>query len=234
MHQRNRLIYAILASQLGMFGVHNFYLGYRGRGIAQCVLTLSCIGLPFSLVWSMVELFQTSHDSQGVPMFDPAPRTRKTLSFLAAACLAVLAGFLLFLMILFPRMMENVATIACMSHEFQIRQTALGNIQNGEFHADPSLLDGEKALHCPFQRKGKCYYAVQGVGPGMSSNMPLIVERPGNHFDRGVCIAFLNGVRKVSVDGTRFLDLLPKLDGISEDERELLRRQFEVWDASSR
>ena len=39
----------ILAMSCGVLGVHNFYLGYKGRGIAQLILTL--IGL---LTWIFV------------------------------------------------------------------------------------------------------------------------------------------------------------------------------------
>ena len=42
---------------LGCFGVHNFYLGYTNRAIAQLLITvLSCFFLsPISAIWGLVE-----------------------------------------------------------------------------------------------------------------------------------------------------------------------------------
>jgi TM2 domain-containing membrane protein YozV len=42
---------------LGAFGVHNFYLGYTGKAVAQLLLTvLSCFFLsPISGIWGLIE-----------------------------------------------------------------------------------------------------------------------------------------------------------------------------------
>lgn len=42
---------------LGMFGVHNFYLGYTGKAVAQLLITLlSCFILSFvSAIWGLIE-----------------------------------------------------------------------------------------------------------------------------------------------------------------------------------
>ena len=37
---KSRLIYILLALFLGGFGVHNFYAGYTGKGVAQLLLTI--------------------------------------------------------------------------------------------------------------------------------------------------------------------------------------------------
>lgn len=56
---RNRLVVALLAFFVGTFGVHNFYLGYKGRGIAQLLLTtvgtIFFIGPFISGVWAFVD-----------------------------------------------------------------------------------------------------------------------------------------------------------------------------------
>lgn len=41
----------------GAFGVHNFYLGYNGRAVAQLLITLLSCGFlaPVSSIWGMVE-----------------------------------------------------------------------------------------------------------------------------------------------------------------------------------
>ena len=47
----------LLAIFLGCFGVHNFYLGYTGKAIAQLLITLlTCgIGATITAIWSFIE-----------------------------------------------------------------------------------------------------------------------------------------------------------------------------------
>ncbi len=54
---KSKVVAGLLAIFVGMFGVHNFYLGYTGKGIAQLLLTLlSCFVLSFvSGIWSFIE-----------------------------------------------------------------------------------------------------------------------------------------------------------------------------------
>ncbi len=54
---KNKIVAGLLAIFLGGFGVHNFYLGYNGRAIAQLLITvLSCCTLSFvSSLWGFVE-----------------------------------------------------------------------------------------------------------------------------------------------------------------------------------
>lgn len=55
--QKSRTTAGILGLLLGMFGVHNFYLGYTGKAVAQLLLTLlSCFLLSFiPAIWGMIE-----------------------------------------------------------------------------------------------------------------------------------------------------------------------------------
>lgn len=66
---------AILAFFLGSLGVHNFYLGYNAKGVAQLVLTLlTCgVGGVISEIWSIVEgvMLLTGNintDGHGLPL----------------------------------------------------------------------------------------------------------------------------------------------------------------------
>ena len=72
---RNRLAAGIRAILIGFLGIHNFYLGYTGRAVAQLLITvLSCgILVLVSQIWAIVEGVQilTGHivcDAHGVPM----------------------------------------------------------------------------------------------------------------------------------------------------------------------
>ena len=45
---RNRVVAALLAFFIGMFGIHNFYLGYMRRGLLQVIVsTVGLVLIPF-------------------------------------------------------------------------------------------------------------------------------------------------------------------------------------------
>ncbi|MFI3261154.1 MAG: TM2 domain-containing protein [bacterium] len=55
--QKSKVCAGILGILLGSLGIHNFYLGYTGKGVAQLLITvLSCGFLAvISSVWGLVE-----------------------------------------------------------------------------------------------------------------------------------------------------------------------------------
>ncbi|MFA7237241.1 MAG: NINE protein [Phycisphaeraceae bacterium] len=55
---KSKIIAALLAFFFGAIGIHNFYLGYNGKGIAQLLLTvLTCgYGALISWVWAFIEM----------------------------------------------------------------------------------------------------------------------------------------------------------------------------------
>ena len=65
---KSRLAYILLALFLGTFGVHNFYAGYTGRGIAQLLLSLISFGLlsPIIFIWAIIEICTVTKDKNGV------------------------------------------------------------------------------------------------------------------------------------------------------------------------
>ena len=77
--QKSRLTYILLGVFLGTWGVHNFYAGRTGPGIAQLVITLIsiplifvfCIGV-FTLwipwIWAIVEIVTIDRDGNNVRM----------------------------------------------------------------------------------------------------------------------------------------------------------------------
>ena len=67
---KSRVAYILFGVFLGMFGVHNFYAGYVGRGIAQLLLTLFTCGYAAVIVfiWSIIEIIVVDRDANGVPM----------------------------------------------------------------------------------------------------------------------------------------------------------------------
>ena len=49
--KKSHIVYIILAIVFGEIGVHNFYAGYIGRGIAQLLITVLTFGLLFWVSW---------------------------------------------------------------------------------------------------------------------------------------------------------------------------------------
>lgn len=54
---KSKVAAGILGIFLGTFGVHNFYLGYNGKAVAQLLLTILSFGLLswVSALWGLIE-----------------------------------------------------------------------------------------------------------------------------------------------------------------------------------
>ena len=78
--QKSRIAAALLAFLFGVFGVHNFYLGYTGKGVAQLLLStigiiLCRLGPIITFIWCIYEGIQLLKDTvptdgHGVPFID--------------------------------------------------------------------------------------------------------------------------------------------------------------------
>lgn len=71
--QKSKMTAGLLGIFLGGFGVHNFYLGYTGKAIAQIALTILCLGV--GGIWGLIEgiLILTgsiNKDAKGNPLKD--------------------------------------------------------------------------------------------------------------------------------------------------------------------
>ena len=69
------MIALVLAFFFGFLGVHNFYLGRPGRGIAQLILTITVIGAVISCTWAFIEFIMIlmragsyGYDASGQPL----------------------------------------------------------------------------------------------------------------------------------------------------------------------
>lgn len=74
---KSKVAAGILGIVLGSFGVHNFYLGYTGKAVAQLLITLlSCFVLsPISAIWGLIEGIMIltgsiDKDSKGIKLVD--------------------------------------------------------------------------------------------------------------------------------------------------------------------
>lgn len=74
---KSKIAAGLLGIFLGYFGVHNFYLGYTGKAVAQLLITLlTCgIGSVITSIWGLIEgiLILTGSiavDGQGIPLRD--------------------------------------------------------------------------------------------------------------------------------------------------------------------
>lgn len=68
---KSKLVAGLLGLFLGGIGIHNFYLGYTGKGIAQ--ILLSCTGI--SSIWALIESImifcgKINTDANGNPLVD--------------------------------------------------------------------------------------------------------------------------------------------------------------------
>lgn len=76
----SRLVYIVLAIALGWLGIHNFVAGYSNRGawqlglgligliLSPCTFGISTLLILAGVVWSIVDIVQTTTDADGVRM----------------------------------------------------------------------------------------------------------------------------------------------------------------------
>ncbi len=74
---KSRIVVGVLGILFGTLGIHNFVLGYTGKGLAQLLITtLTCgVGGVIVWVWSLVESIQIltgeiNEDAHGNPLTD--------------------------------------------------------------------------------------------------------------------------------------------------------------------
>ncbi|HQK74380.1 MAG TPA: TM2 domain-containing protein [Clostridiales bacterium] len=75
--QKSKMAAGLLGIFLGAFGVHNFYLGYTGKAVAQLLITVLSLGFlaVVSSIWGLIEgvMILTGSiktDAKGVPLSD--------------------------------------------------------------------------------------------------------------------------------------------------------------------
>lgn len=70
--QKSKLVAGLLGVFVGGLGIHNFYLGYTGKAIAQICLSF-CFGI--GAIWGLVEgililVGKIDKDAKGIPLKD--------------------------------------------------------------------------------------------------------------------------------------------------------------------
>jgi TM2 domain-containing membrane protein YozV len=55
---RNKIVAALLAFFFGVFGVHRFYLGRIGSGVAMLLITCTFVGAIVTWPWSMIDMLR--------------------------------------------------------------------------------------------------------------------------------------------------------------------------------
>ena len=75
--QKSKMAAGLLGIFLGSLGVHNFYLGYYGKAIAQLLISVLSLGIlaVASWIWGLIEGIviltgSINKDAKGVPLKD--------------------------------------------------------------------------------------------------------------------------------------------------------------------
>lgn len=70
---KSRVTFVLLGLFLGCLGIHNFYAGYSGKGIAQLLITIFLgwvfgLGIFITGIWALIEIIVVNTDAQGLRM----------------------------------------------------------------------------------------------------------------------------------------------------------------------
>lgn len=57
-NDRNKYVAAVIAFLVGPLGIHRFYLGRTGSGIAMLVLSCTVVGLLLSVPWAFIDMIR--------------------------------------------------------------------------------------------------------------------------------------------------------------------------------
>ncbi|MDO4587061.1 MAG: NINE protein [Planctomycetia bacterium] len=69
--RKSRLTYILLGLLVvGWFGAHNFYAGRKEVAIRQLCLGLTVIGLVFTIIWAIIDVFTVRQDGKGLPFIE--------------------------------------------------------------------------------------------------------------------------------------------------------------------
>ena len=76
------------------------------------------------------------------------------------------------------------------------------------------------------------YFLIPGLTTGNSPEMPLMIEKIGNHKEQKILPVVFVGGNAVGVkkELRRYSELLPEFSGITPEEKEYLRQIFLEWD----
>lgn len=65
--EKSRTAYVLLAIFVGPIGIHNFYAGYKGKGVVQLLISVLSLGFLalFVWIWNIVEAINVKQDAEG-------------------------------------------------------------------------------------------------------------------------------------------------------------------------
>ena len=217
---KSRTIYVILAFFFGGLGIHNFYAGRTGCGIAQLLITLLSCGFLSGIVgiWVLIEMFVVTRDGKGVPM-----RGGALLLIIALAVIWVLAMLGIVLAgIMVPAVNQARERARIISCESNLKQIGLGLMQYSiDFESRFPVQDNARGLEalrstgvltdhawyvCPSSTTtagsgeepltdANCDYIYLGglFDTDWTQDCPIVIERPGSHVDNSVNILYAGG-----------------------------------------
>ena len=214
---KSRTIYVILAFFFGGLGIHNFYAGRTGCGIAQLLITLLSCGFLSGIVgiWVLIEMFVVTRDGKGVPMRGGA----LLLAVILVIVWLILAILALGLLPALNSAREEARISVCAS---TLKQIGMGLAQYaGDFDSRFPVQDNARGLEalrstgvltdhavyvCPSSTTtagsgeepltdANCDYIYLGglFDTDWTQDCPIVIERPGSHVDNSVNILYAGG-----------------------------------------
>lgn len=214
---KSRTVYVILAFFFGGLGIHNFYAGRTGCGIAQLLISLLSCGFLSGIVWIwvLIEMFVVTRDGKGVPMRGGA----LLLAVILVIVWLILAILALGLLPALNSAREEARISVCASNlkqiglglmqysfDFESRFPVQDNARGMEALRSTGVLTDHAVYVCPSTETtagsenepltdANCDYIYLGglFNTDWTIDCPIVIERPGNHVGNSVNVLYAAG-----------------------------------------
>jgi len=197
---RSGRVYAWLGGIFGVFGVHDFYAGYPGRGLIKLsVFALSLGKLSgVNLVWTAVQLFTVRQDAKRRAFLPTEPTLRRIFGVLLLMIAIGLSGF-----ILKDAIVDRLRTRDQAGCFERLRQADAAFRQYAETH-DGRLPDGEwmeqiglPELFCPLGERQPYAFIAAGLKlDELPPKTPILLENRAIHHHDSANVLFADGTER--------------------------------------
>lgn len=182
-------------------------------------------------------------NNQAMPSYDTQKKVNKKIQKIYIFLILIVLGIalLFFIFKIHNSTVQNTSTILsdakvkmlsieCANKLKASKDKYLSRIDTNGKHAEQFLKND--ILKCPGDTSNEniSFFIIQGLDRNASKSMPYMIEKIGHHGNV-ISVVFVTGIVNQMFDIKNYSDILKQLEkNLTPQEKELLVKQFQVWD----